>query len=78
MAGREDLTGDQRRRAAVFLGMRTQNGIPLALVQHTPEGEAAVREEVRAGLAEIKGERLTPTREGLVVADRLPLWLMTR
>jgi putative oxygen-independent coproporphyrinogen III oxidase len=77
VAGQEELTGDQRRLEAVFLGMRTQNGIPLALVQHTPEEEAAVREVVRAGLAEIKGDRLTPTREGLVVADRLPLWLLT-
>jgi putative oxygen-independent coproporphyrinogen III oxidase len=77
VAGREELTADQRRLEAVFLGMRTQDGIPLALVQRTPEGQAAVREVVRAGLAEIKGDRLTPTREGLVVADRLPLWLVT-
>lgn len=76
VAGREELTGEQRRLEAVFLGMRTKNGIPLALVQQTPEGQAAVQEVVRAGLAEIKGDRLTPTREGLVVADRLPLWLM--
>jgi oxygen-independent coproporphyrinogen-3 oxidase len=77
VAGREELTGEQRRLEAVFLGMRTKNGVNLELVQQTPEGQAAVREVVRAGLAEIKGDQLIPTREGLVVADRLPLWLLT-
>jgi putative oxygen-independent coproporphyrinogen III oxidase len=77
VAGREELTGEQRRLEAIFLGMRTQNGVNLELVQQTPEGLAVVQELVEAGLAKVRKDRLIPTREGLVVADRLPLWLMT-
>lgn len=76
VAGDEVLTGEQRRLEALFLGMRTKKGVTLEMAQPTPEGQAAVRELVEAGLAEIREDRLIPTREGLVVADHLPLRLM--
>jgi putative oxygen-independent coproporphyrinogen III oxidase len=76
VAGGEVLTPEQRRLEALYLGMRTRDGVELHLVQEGPPQEAVLCEVVGAGLAEVKGNRLIPTREGLVVADRLALGFM--
>jgi oxygen-independent coproporphyrinogen-3 oxidase len=76
VAGQEVLTPEQRRLEALFLGMRTKDGVDLKLVQEGPPQRAVLREIVGAGLVEIKGNRLVPTRQGLVVADRLALGFM--
>ncbi len=76
VAGWELLTPEQLRLEAIFLGMRTRSGVDLELVQHGQGREAVLREILEAGLSEVRENRLIPTREGLVVADRLTLWLM--
>jgi oxygen-independent coproporphyrinogen-3 oxidase len=76
VAGREVLTVEERRLEAIFLGMRTTDGVALELVQEAQPRAAVLQEIVAAGLAEVRGGRLLPTREGLVVADRLALGFM--
>ncbi len=77
LAGEEVLSPEQLLLEAVMLGVRTAEGIDLKLLDFPAKNETAVQAVVAAGLAQVKGNRLIPTREGLVVADRLPLWLMT-
>jgi len=73
VAGEESLTSEQRRLEALYLGMRTREGVPLNMAREGQPNPAMLQEIVRAGLAEVRGNRLVPTREGLVVADRLAL-----
>jgi len=73
VAGREVLTAEERRLEALFLGLRTADGVPLELVPKAPPQAALLQEILGAGLAEVRGSRLLLTREGLVVADRLAL-----
>ncbi len=76
VAGEEALTPEQRRLEALYLGMRTREGVALELVQAGPPQAAVLSEIVGAGLAEVRENRLVPTRQGLVVADRLALGFM--
>ena len=76
MAGEEALTPEQRRLEALYLGMRTREGVALELVQEGAPQEAMLRELVGAGLVQVRENRLVPTRQGLVVADRLALGFM--
>jgi putative oxygen-independent coproporphyrinogen III oxidase len=72
----EVLTPEQKRLEALYLGVRTRDGVNLKLMPDGQRREAVLKEAVRAGLVEVKGDRLIPTREGLVVADQLALWFM--
>jgi oxygen-independent coproporphyrinogen-3 oxidase len=76
VAGWEVLSPEQKRLEALYLGVRTRDGVNLDLLQDGQRQEAAIREAVRTGLAEVKEDRLIPTQEGFVVADRLALWFM--
>ena len=73
VAGGEVLTPEQRRLEALYLGMRTRDGVDLKLMQEGQPREALLQEFIGAGLVEVREDRLIPTREGLVVADRLAL-----
>jgi putative oxygen-independent coproporphyrinogen III oxidase len=76
VADEEVLTPEQARLEALYLGLRTREGVELGLMTNVQRREIVLQELVRAGLAEVKGDRLMPTREGLVVADRLALGFM--
>jgi putative oxygen-independent coproporphyrinogen III oxidase len=76
VAGAEVLTPEQARLEALYLGLRTREGVRLCLIGDDDRGRIALKEIVRNGLAQLKEDRLMPTREGLVVADRLALGLM--
>ncbi len=76
LAGREVLTPEQLRLEALYLGMRTRDGVGLELLEQASGGKAPLQEIVGAGLAEVKADRLIPTRIGLVVADRLTIGFM--
>jgi putative oxygen-independent coproporphyrinogen III oxidase len=76
VAGGETLTPEQWRLEALYLGMRTKDGVDLQLVQGDRPQEARLREIVGAGLAEVRENRLIPTRKGLAVADSLALGFM--
>jgi oxygen-independent coproporphyrinogen-3 oxidase len=76
VADEEVLTPEQTRLEALYLGLRTREGVGLELMPDFHRSAALVKEIVRAGLAEVREDRLIPTREGLVVADRLALGFM--
>ncbi|MEJ2093047.1 MAG: radical SAM family heme chaperone HemW [Syntrophobacterales bacterium] len=76
LAGWEDLTGEEKRWEALYLGLRTSDGISLDLVQTDALREAVLMKAVQAGLGDVRAGRFLPTREGMVVADRLALWFM--
>ncbi len=76
VAGREVLTPEQRRLEALYLGVRTKEGVALEVLGDSRHREAVLREVTAAGLMEVCQDRLVPTREGFVVADRLTISLM--
>lgn len=76
VADEEILTPEQARLEALYLGLRTREGVDLDLLLEARRGKIELQEMVRAGLAEVRDDRLLPTREGLVVADRLALGFM--
>jgi oxygen-independent coproporphyrinogen-3 oxidase len=74
--GSEDLTPEQARLEAVSLGMRTRDGIALDVLDGVPGLDARVERLASAGLVGVEGGRVRPTRQGMLVADRLPLDLL--
>ena len=76
VADEEILTPEQVRLEALYLGLRTREGVDLDLLLDGQRGTIGLEEMVKAGLAEVRNNRLMPTREGLVVADRLALGFM--
>jgi oxygen-independent coproporphyrinogen-3 oxidase len=73
LAGEELLDSDQARLEALYLGLRTSQGMELALI--SGPGQASLDRLVEEGLIRIESGRLTPTREGMIVADALALEL---
>jgi putative oxygen-independent coproporphyrinogen III oxidase len=75
VAGREVLTPAQIRLETLALGFRTRDGVSLEAIQDRPRREAILAELSQAGLVRVQRDRVIATAQGLVVADRLPLWL---
>lgn len=75
VAGEEVLTSEQLRLEALYLGLRTTDGVDLSLVRQGLGNDGVLEEAAQAGLVTVGEDRVIPTREGLVVADRLALWL---
>jgi putative oxygen-independent coproporphyrinogen III oxidase len=73
VAGSEDLTPEQLRLEALYLGFRTREGVALEVIQGHPRWQISLSELVQAGLVRLTDGRVTATARGLVVADRLPL-----
>ncbi|MFA5112251.1 MAG: radical SAM family heme chaperone HemW [Desulfobaccales bacterium] len=73
VAGAETLTPAQLRLEILYLGFRNREGVALATIQEQSGWEAILTELARAGLVEIRHDRVVATPQGLVVADRLPL-----
>jgi oxygen-independent coproporphyrinogen-3 oxidase len=69
----EILSADQYRLESLYLGLRTQQGVDLVLLQSYPGWRAILATLQHSGLVRIVAGRLVPTREGLLVADGLPL-----
>lgn len=76
IAGWEELTEEEKRWEALYLGLRTSDGVNLDLMQNDARREAVLREALQADLGEVRAGRFIPTRKGMVVADRLALWFM--
>lgn len=74
--GEESLDPDQLLLETLYFGFRTRRGIDLQLVERDAHMQAAARELEQSGLVVRKGERLTPTRQGFLVADGLPLRML--
>jgi putative oxygen-independent coproporphyrinogen III oxidase len=76
VAGSEDLTPEQLRLEALYLGFRTREGVALEVIQKHPRWRMVLSELTQAGLVTLAHGRVTATARGLVVADRLPLRFM--
>ncbi|HPI91724.1 MAG TPA: radical SAM family heme chaperone HemW [Deltaproteobacteria bacterium] len=79
VSGMEELSTEQLVLEALFLGLRTKGGIDLGRFRcrygcNLMEEKGPELEELcRAGLIEIEGEIIRPTRSGMAVADSLAL-----
>ena len=69
----ETLTPEQIRLETLALGFRTREGVSLATIREYPGGDAKIAALTQAGLVRVDRDRVIPTLDGLVVADRLPL-----
>ena len=74
VAGRETLTPEQLQLERLHLGFRTAAGVPLKAIQSYPRWETVLQELKNSGLVTIADHRVRPTRQGFLMADRLPLW----
>ena len=74
LADRETLSAEQIRLEALYLGLRTREGVPLEIIRRTPGWEKILEELNKAGLVKMNQERVVPTRQGFLLADRLALW----
>ncbi|MFH1488245.1 MAG: radical SAM family heme chaperone HemW [Pseudomonadota bacterium] len=73
---RECLTPEQLRLESVALGFRTSEGFPQGEIsEDIPAGERLSLLE-REGFLRVQERRVLPTRKGLLVADRLPTFLL--
>ncbi len=68
-AGRELLTGEQRRLERVYLGLRTAEGAPLAELGR--DAARVVREATVRGWLVVERERVRLTPEGWLRLDEL-------
>jgi oxygen-independent coproporphyrinogen-3 oxidase len=73
MEDAETLDDDQLRLEALYLGLRTLDGVALDVVRGFAGWEATVDNLVAEGLVRVVEERLRPTVRGFLVADALPL-----
>ena len=73
VAGTETLSSDQVYLESLALGFRTARGVDRTLIDQRSNAEIILRDLQKAGLILIHGERVVPTREGMLVADSLPL-----
>jgi putative oxygen-independent coproporphyrinogen III oxidase len=76
VAGAETLTPAQLRLETLYLGFRTRAGVALAVIREHPRGDLNLARLARAGLVRLDRDRVVATPQGLVVADRLPLWFV--
>jgi oxygen-independent coproporphyrinogen-3 oxidase len=67
--GREELTPEERRLERIWLGLRTDSGLPLAGL--SAKGGRLAREWAGKGWAVVREERLSLTPEGWLILDRL-------
>lgn len=67
---RETVAGDARRLEQLWLGLRTDAGIPLAWVD-SPKGSEVTGRWIRQGLAVARDGRLALTAPGWLLLDRL-------
>jgi len=71
--GSESLTQKQIRLETLLLGLRTANGISVDFARTIDSGLDIVASLVHEGLVTMGGGRVTPTLQGFLLADGLPL-----
>lgn len=76
LAWSETLTPAQLRLESLYLGLRTTNGVALDLIRLQPHCQEIVSALQAAGLVKVRQDRLLATRQGFLMADRLPVWLL--
>ncbi len=73
VAGRENLSDEQVLLESLYLGMRARDGIDLTVISSQARWEKILNELEESGLVTVHDGRVTPTRQGFLVADTLPL-----
>jgi oxygen-independent coproporphyrinogen-3 oxidase len=76
VAGSESLTPEQLRLEALCLGFRTREGVALEVIRQHSRWQVSLSELQEARLVMLANGRAVATPQGLVVADRLPLWFV--
>jgi oxygen-independent coproporphyrinogen III oxidase len=71
----EILSPEQLRLEALYLGLRTRDGVDIDLIPDDPASRGGLEDLIEAGIVRIRGSRLVPTRKGFLVADSLPVML---
>jgi putative oxygen-independent coproporphyrinogen III oxidase len=71
--GSECLSEEQAELERLSLQLRTRSGTPIRDLGRHEKTDRVLPGLIEAGLLEVIGERAVPTREGFLVADRLPL-----
>ncbi len=71
--GREILTAGQLYLETLFLGLRTKRGVALEVLTSYPQRDKVLHLMRDAELAQVHGNRITPTQKGFLMADTLPL-----
>jgi oxygen-independent coproporphyrinogen-3 oxidase len=71
--GSEGLSEEQASLERLSLRLRTKAGIPMRELHGYRNAERVLPGLLQAGYLEVIEERAVPTREGFLVADRLPL-----
>lgn len=71
--GFERLSGEQAFLERLALQLRTRAGTPVRELRRNEKSASVLSSLVEAGFLRIADERAVPTREGFLVADRLPL-----
>ena len=75
VGGSEILSSEQLRLEALYLGLRTRDGVDLDLIAGNPTSRMALEDLIEAGIVGVSGSKLVPTRKGFLVADSLPVML---
>lgn len=72
----EILTEEQETLEKISLGLRTAEGIIIDDLKDIPGVDERVANLESTGHIRIKGSRVLPTKKGMLVADRLPLFIL--
>lgn len=70
---REDLSSEQVRLEKLLLGFRTKNGVDINDIVSKSPGREMLARLVSSGIVRVEGNRVSPTPNGYLIADRLPL-----
>jgi len=73
VAESEILTADQLRLEALYLGLRTKQGVSLETLGSSSRKDSVLKELRKSRLVTLHDGIVTPTMEGFLVADSLPL-----
>lgn len=71
--GHEDLTPEQLLLERLYLGFRTRDGVAREDLGDSDRTKETLLRLTGSGLVTVQGERIIPTRQGYLIADRLPL-----
>ncbi len=73
----EILTGEQEILEILALGLRTADGLKLNIFSEYPESSKKLKALELSGHLIIKDNRAIPTKKGLLIADQLPLFILS-
>ncbi|MBN1163145.1 MAG: radical SAM family heme chaperone HemW [Candidatus Krumholzibacteriota bacterium] len=73
LRGEEELDRGRLLLEELMLGFRTREGVPLTLIREIGGGEEVLNGLLEEKLVVVNAGRAAPTREGFLLADKIPL-----